>query len=285
MNRHPVRNVALVAKDASPVLQTLGHAMELWFGGQGVGCTTFVFDHAASDFQARLGNADIVIVLGGDGTFVGVARKLAANPRPILGVNLGRVGFLAEVAPDSWKGAFSRMINSGVRLESGMALYYSLLRGGRAVREGLAVNDLVVSRGGPARLVSLALTVDSIRLARLRADGLIVATPTGSTGYTSSARGPLLHPGINAYAVTPICPFMSNFSPMVVAGETRISIAVDAAGPGIYLTVDGQESLELQQGDALRTTGRKDGICFARIDDESYFAKLRSAGFVRDFAE
>ncbi|SBV95121.1 putative inorganic polyphosphate/ATP-NAD kinase [uncultured delta proteobacterium] len=285
MNRHPVRNVALVARDASPLVQTLSHAMEQWFGGQGVTCAAFVFDHAASDFQARLGNADIVIVLGGDGTFVGVARKLAVTPRPILGVNLGRVGFLAEVAPDSWKGAFSRMIDSGVRLESGMALQYSLLRNGKTVWEGLAVNDLVVSRGGPARLVSLALTVDGIRLARLRADGLIVATPTGSTGYTSSARGPLLHPGINAYAVTPISPFMSNFSPMVVAGETRISIAVDAGGPGIYLTVDGQESLELQQGDTLKTTGHKDGICFARIDDESYFAKLRSAGFVRDFAE
>ncbi|MCC8194584.1 MAG: NAD(+) kinase, partial [Deltaproteobacteria bacterium] len=110
-------------------------------------------------------------------------------------------------------------------------------------------------------------------------------TPTGSTGYTSSARGPLLHPGINAYAVTPISPFMSNFSPMVVAGETEFSICVDAAGPGIYLTVDGQESLELQQGDVLETTGSRDRICFARIDDESYFAKLRSAGFLRDFAE
>ena len=285
MKRHPIRNVALVARDASPVVQTLCQSMEQWFSGRGVGCAAFAYDHAEPDFSARLGNADIAIVLGGDGTFVGVARKLAANPRPILGVNLGRVGFLAEVAPDSWKGAFSRMLDSGVRLENGMALQYSLLREGKNLQEGLAVNDLVVSRGGPARLVTLVLAVDGIRLARLRADGLIVASPTGSTGYTSSARGSLLHPGINAYAVTPICPFMSNFSPMVVAGETRLAITVDAAGPGIYLTVDGQESLELQQGDSLRTTGHKDGICFARIDDESYFAKLRSAGFLRDFAE
>jgi len=127
--------------------------------------------------------------------------------------------------------------------------------------------------------------VDGIRLARLRADGLIVATPTGSTGYTSSARGPLLHPGINAYAVTAISPFMSYFSPMVVASETEFSITVDATDPGIYLTIDGQESSELQQGDVLKTTGCKDRVCFARIDEESYFAKLRSAGFMRDFTE
>ncbi len=285
MKRHPVRSVALVARDESPVVASLCHTMSQWFTGQGIACVSLVYDIGWRNIADKLGDADIAVVLGGDGTFVGVARKLASRPRPILGVNLGRVGFLAEVSPDSWKGAFSRMLSNGVALESGMALRFSLERGGAAIQDGLSVNDIVIARGGPARLVSLALTVDDIRLAVLRADGLIIATPTGSTGYTSSAGGPLLHPGINAYAVTPICPFMSNFSPMVVDGETRLSITVDAAGPGIYMTVDGQESQELSQGDTLRVTGMKDGIRFARIDDEGYFAKLRSAGFLRDFAK
>ena len=285
MIRHPIRSIALVARDNEHMVQSLCQTMEQWLSGRGVACVSFVYDHGCTDIAALLGDSDIAVVLGGDGTFVGVARKLAANPRPILGINLGKVGFLAEVAPDSWKGAFSCMLDSGVRLENGMALSYTLLRERTPVQSGLAINDLVVSRGGPARLATLTLTVDGIRLARLRADGLIIATPTGSTGYTSSARGPLLHPGINAYAVTPISPFMSYFSPLVAAGETEFSITVDGGCPGIYLTVDGQESLELRQGDVLRTTGSKDRICFARIDDESYFAKLRSAGFMRDFAE
>lgn len=259
--------------------------MVLWFGDRGVVCDSFVYDYTASDFSRRVEGADIVIVLGGDGTLVSIARKLATAPSPILGVNLGRVGFLAEVMPDLWRDSFARMLEAGVGLERGAVLRYSLFRNGNVLREGLAVNDLVVSRGGPARLAGLALTVDGIRLALLRADGVIVATPTGSTGYSSSARGSLLHPRLNAFSITPICPFMSNFSPMVVSGGTRLSIAVEETGPGIYLTVDGQESLELGAGDALDITGQTDGICFARIDDESYFAKLRSAGIVRDFAE
>lgn len=285
MNRHRIRNVALVARDASPAIAGLRGEMEGWFAARGIGCSSFVYDHADPGFHDRIAGADIVVVLGGDGTFVGVARKLASAPVPVLGVNFGRVGFLAEVAPESWEGAFTRMAETGVRLENGMVLQYSLVRDGKTVESGLAVNDLVVSRGGPARLVSLALTLDDIRLAVVRADGLIVSTPTGSTGYAASAGGSLLHPGLNAFAVTPICPFMSNFSPMVVAGETRLSITVDAAGPGIYFSVDGQESRELRQNDRLETTGLPGGIRFARIDDAGYFAKLRSAGFLRDFAK
>ena len=285
MSRHYIQNVALVCRDRGPVLTALCREMEAWLSERNVGCMTLVHEQASSDLRSAIAGADLVIVLGGDGTFVGLARKVAYDPLPILGVNLGRVGFLAEVAPESWKGAFTRMIETGVRLESGMVLRYSLIRDGVTLWQGLAVNDLVVSRGGPARLVSLVLTLDGIRLAMMRADGLIVSTPTGSTGYASAAGGPLLHPSINAFEITPICPFMNTFSPMVVAGETRLSVMVDASGPGICFSVDGQESQELQQGDRLETTGLRNGIRFARIDDEGYFAKLRSAGFLRDFVE
>ena len=285
MVRQPVKSVVLVARDVGEVVASLRDTMTRWFKERGVACSSFVYSREETDFPGKVGAADVVIVLGGDGTLVSVARNLAPHPRPILGVNLGRVGFLAEVSPETWESFFSRMLEHGVRLEHSAALRYSCVRGEKSLREGLAVNDLVVSRGGPARLVSLALTVDGIRLAQLRADGVIAATPTGSTGYTSSARGPLLHPGLDAFSVTPICPFMSNFSPMVVSGRTRVAIAVREAGPGIYLTVDGQESLEVRLGDVLHVTGETDGICFARIDDEGYFAKLRSAGFVRECAE
>ncbi|MCC8194675.1 MAG: NAD(+)/NADH kinase, partial [Deltaproteobacteria bacterium] len=165
--------MALITRDSGSEVQSLRQAMEQWLGGRGIPCAVIAYEHTDTAIAARAGETDIIIVLGGDGTFVGVARKLAADPRPILGVNLGRVGFLAEIAPDSWKGAFSRMLDIGVRLENGMALGYTLLRDGSPIWSGLAVNDLVVSRGGPARLVSLALTVDGNRLARLRADGLI----------------------------------------------------------------------------------------------------------------
>lgn len=283
MSRLPVRSVALVARDAGEAASSLCREMTPWFAARGVPCAAFVYDHTDTAFFDKVVHRDLVIVLGGDGTVVSVARKLASHPRPIVGVNLGRVGFLAEVSPQNWQTSFSHMLERGIGVDNSTALRYALLRGEDTLMEGLAVNDLVVSRGGPARLASLALHMDGIHMALLRADGLVIGTPTGSTGYTSSAGGPLLQPGLHAFSVTPICPFMNNFSPMVIAGGTRLAITVEAPGPGIYLTVDGQESLELRLGDSLHLTGEANRIHFARIDDESYFAKLRSAGFVRDF--
>ena len=285
VTRYPIASVAFVCNRRSEKVEGLKRAMRQWFEGRGVPCAFFAYDCSAEELLNGAARADIVIVLGGDGSIVSVARKLAAAPKPIIGVNFGRVGFLAEISPDFWESAFSRMLEQGVAIDKSLSLSYALIRGGETVLTGLAVNDLVVSRGGPARLVSLALTVDDMRLAVLRADGLIVASPTGSTGYTGSARGPLLYPGLNAYAVTAICPFMSNFSPLVLDCETRFSITVDEAGSEIYLTVDGQESLEVSTGDTLKVCGKRDGILFARIDTEGYFAKLRSTGFVRDFSQ
>lgn len=283
--RVPVRAVSLCAKGGSSVAEALLVAACRWFSDRGVPCSSFVYSQEDPDFFTHVAGSDVVVVLGGDGTLVSVARRLADSPVPILGVNLGRVGFLAEVPPDAWRDAFSRMLEEGIAVDDGLALAYALIRDGAPVRSGFAVNDLVVSRGGPARLVSLALEVNGQRLAVLRADGLIVSTPTGSTGYTGSARGPLLHPGLDAYAVTAICPFMSNFLPMVVAGETRFSVAVAGPGPEAFLTVDGQEFCQVLQNDVLAVTGRENRIRFARIDEGGYFAKLRFAGFVKDFAE
>ncbi|CAK7035592.1 MAG: NAD kinase [Desulfovibrio sp.] len=285
MSREHVRTIALCSKAESAQAEGLRNAMCRWFSERCVPCVSFVYDHGDPDFFTKIEDVDLILVLGGDGTFISVARRLAANPKPILGVNLGRVGFLAEVPAAGWDIALTGLIANGVSVEKGLVLEYALYREGNVLQSGLAVNDLVVSRGGAARLVSLALTVDGRHLAVLRADGFIVSSPTGSTGYTGSARGPLLHPGLDAYALTPICPFMSNFLPMVVSGETRFSITVEESGSEIYLTVDGQESLRLQEGDSLHVTGKAGGIRFARIDDEGYFAKLRFAGFVRDFSK
>ncbi len=209
--RHPVRSVALLSKDGNVIADDLRAAAASWFARRGVPCQAFAYTAEDQDLASRLQGVDLVVVLGGDGTLVSVTRQLTAAPRPVLGVNLGRVGFLTEICPEAWQDAFEAILREGVLLEKGMALRYNLLRGGTSLVAGIAVNDIVISRGGPARLVSLALTVGGIRLAVLRADGLILSTPTGSTGYTGSARGPLLYPGLEAYAVTPICPFLSNF--------------------------------------------------------------------------
>lgn len=281
--RQPVRSVALLGKARNAVAAELASDAQAWFAARGVSCVSFIYQAEDKEFLTRLGDADLVVVLGGDGTLVSVTRQLAAQPRPVMGVNLGRVGFLTEISPDAWESAFERIIRDGVMVEKGLALHYALVRKGKPLSEGLAVNDIVISRGGPARLVSLELVVEGARLATLRADGLILSTPTGSTGYMGSARGPLLYPGIDAYGVTALCPFLSNFLPMVLPAKTCFTVTVVEAGPEIYMTVDGQEALRLEAGDRLEAYGEPDRVRFARLDGEGYFAKLRSAGFVRDF--
>ncbi|GHV53171.1 NAD kinase [Deltaproteobacteria bacterium] len=291
--RHAIRSVALLGKRGNEVAATLRLSMSRWFARLSIPCVSFTYEHEAKDFFARLtsqakeaglAGMDLVIVLGGDGTFISVARKLVHSPLPLLGVNLGRVGFLAEVPPDSWESDFTRILREGVLLEEGMALRYALVRDGVVKLEGFAVNDLTLSRGAPARLLCLDLLAGGSELIKLRADGIIVSTPTGSTGYGASAGGPLLEPSLSAYIVTPICPFMTSFPPLVVSGKTAFCITVGEGGRDSYLTVDGQEWLLLREGDSLHITGEEKGVYFAKIHAASYFTRLHDAGFVRDFA-
>ncbi len=278
--RHAVKSVAIVGKAARPEIQALGLTMRGWLRERGVGAMFCSFGGPEDILCPELLAADVVAVLGGDGTFIAVARQLP-QPRPLLGVNFGRVGFLADLRPENWEQGFTRLLEEGARLEWGLGLSCTLLRDGQEVAASLAVNDVVVTRGALARLVGLDISVDGVFLSSLRADGLIVSTPTGSTGYTGSARGPLLYPSLNAYALTPICPFMSNFLPLVLDGGKTVSVTVRESGPELFMTVDGQELFPLFQGDTLEVRGKEEGVCFARLGEEAdYFAKLRQVGLV-----
>jgi NAD+ kinase len=224
-------------------------------------------------------DAGLILVLGGDGTFIAVARRCLDRGVPVGGVNFGRVGFLNELTPENCVDVLARTLDSGPATEKHMTLRYTLSRGNGEQLRGEAVNDVVLTRGRVARLCSLRLSVNGRSFVGLRSDGLIFSTPIGSSGYCGSAGGPLMAPDINAYAVTAICPYLNSFHPLMLCPETRFSVLVEEPSPDIYLTVDGQESRHVAGGDVLEVCGLRERLITADFGAAGYFERLLQRGF------
>ncbi len=277
-----IQYVYLVTKAEHTAALELAAAIREWLVARGVAAD--VFENGKAPWQradlSRPGG--LVLVLGGDGTMLSVARRLVGTDVPVLGVNMGRVGFLTEVTVDSWQEQLARMLDGHVTLTRRIALRCTVERGGHQVYSGVAVNDLVVHRGALARVIKLDLFVQGERLGALRADGLIVSSPTGSTGYAVSANGPLVHPDLDAYSVTPICPFLNALKPFVLCGDMELGITILDTDTDLFLTQDGQDGVVLKSGDRISITRAKQGLLYAELGCASYFTRLRTRGFYKD---
>jgi NAD+ kinase len=194
--------------------------------------------------------AQLVIVLGGDGTLLSVARALGERRVPILGVNLGTLGFLTEVALDELFAALDRVLRGEFSVEPRMRLDVRAHRGEQALGRFLALNDAVLTKADLARMIDLETRADGAIVTTYHADGLIVATPTGSTAYSLSAGGPIVLPDLEAFLLTPICPHALSQRPLVLRASAKIEITVSSRDD-VQLTVDGQEGLVLRQGDCI----------------------------------
>lgn len=191
--------------------------------------------------------ADLLVVLGGDGTILRAAALLNAKPTPVLGVNLGRVGFLADVLPDEAIAALREAIEGRGRIVTRMLLEVTLPDG----RTSRVLNDVVIHWGGIARLIDLGIIMGDGREMEVRADGLIVATPMGSSAYSYAAGGPLLHPGIEGILLTPICPYAGLKRPLLVPADFKIELVL-RKGEEFVLTLDGHTMARLQTGQSVR---------------------------------
>lgn len=227
-------------------------------------------------------HADLLVCVGGDGTIIRLARRMVGSPVPLVGVNLGRVGFLAELDLENWRECLDKALTDGFGLEKRLALEYSIERDDGEKTSGYAVNDVVISRGGLARLLELNLAIDGQTLQYLRADGLIISTPTGATAYSSSAGGPMLQPDMRAYSIAAICPFINKMLPMVLGENNIFTAKVRETGAKPFVTVDGQELFELKCGDVISVRALPEAVTFARFGISGYISKLRSSGFVTD---
>jgi NAD+ kinase len=210
-------------------------------------------------------SADAVLVLGGDGTLLNVARKLGGRPIPVMGINYGRLGFLADFTPEQFKPRFEEMLRSGMVITRRSILLASVLPAeslalrftdtaevANAARfAATALNDAVITAGPPFRMIDLALSADSETAVRYSGDGVIVATASGSTAYNVSAGGPILNPDVDAICITPICPPSLSFRTVVVSMKTTVQITATRVNAGTTLTCDGQVSTELKAGERI----------------------------------
>lgn len=186
--------------------------------------------------------SDLVLVLGGDGTFLSAARLAAPKDKPVLGVNVGNLGFLAEYESHEWEQALDDLFAARSRIEPRMMV--SCAADGEP--RGCGLNDVVITKSALARMVSMELLVDGESVSRFSADGLIVSTPVGSTAYNLSAGGPIVQPSEDVLIITPICPHQLNFRPLVVPPDTEITLVVETQREQGYLTIDGQVGWPLE---------------------------------------
>jgi NAD+ kinase len=276
------RHAAIVgkfqARGIRPVLEEVAHFL--------MGCgleVSFERDTAAAtgvtDFEAlspeQVGQrCDIAVVVGGDGTMLGIARELARWNVPLVGINQGRLGFITDVPFDQYKQALAPMLAGDYEEEQRSMLEGDVWRDGERIYEGLSMNDVVVSRGATASMVELRVDVDDEFVANIRADGLIVASPTGSTAYALSAGGPILHPGIGGWIVVPIASHTLSNRPIVLPdrGEVRIGIV---AGKDVSANFDMHNLASLLHGDEVHVRRSAFKVRFLHPRGWSYYATLR----------
>lgn len=231
-------------------------------------------DLAVED-EALLADGDLLVVLGGDGTILSAAR-LAAGRVPILGVNMGGFGFLAEVALDELPAAIDRVTAGASSIDERAMLSAEIADGETVRRRCVALNDMVVAKTGVARLVRVAIWVNGEHLSTYPADGVIVATPTGSTAYSLSAGGPIVHPQVDVIVVTPICPHTLTARPVVVSGGAAVTVEPLEASDDTQLSVDGQESFPLRDGERVIVRRADVRARLVRLRAPSFYSILRT---------
>lgn len=230
--------------------------------------------------EQAIEGADLVIVFGGDGSILRTARLLDGNAPPLLGINTGHLGFLADIPKSEIIPALERILLKGEYIiESRMRLRPTVLKNGKALPMTDVLNDAVLTAGPLARMVEFQISVDGRNIGTFRADGLIVATPTGSTAYSLSAGGPLVMPGLEVMLVNPICPHTLSNRPIVISSQSEVEAVIypDAHGEDrrILLTLDGQQGCELEVQDSVRIVHSPDPIRLVRPNETDYFEILR----------
>jgi len=222
-------------------------------------------------------HSELVIVLGGDGTLLKVARIAHSHGVPILGVNLGNLGFLTETTLEDLYPTLQSTLNGECEIEHRMLLNASLWRDGKKIQDFNVLNDIVINKGALARIVNLTLQVNDQPMTSYRADGLIIATPTGSTAHSLSAGGPIIHPSMQAFVLSPICPFALTNRPIVVPDTSRIKVqlAKRHEDEDVRITLDGQMGCDMKSGDILEAEKAQVSVKLIQAPGKNYYQTLR----------
>jgi NAD+ kinase len=283
----PISRVGIVAKHrveaAGPVLTDL--AAWLQARGLSVICDVDTAQLAGGPRNIRTTTkedlpraCDLIVLLGGDGTLIGMARRIAraAVDVPIAGVNFGSLGFLTEITLDELYPSLQALLDGTAEIEERMMLRAQTVRDGQIHAQELVLNDVVITKAALSRIIELAVSVGDKPVMRVRADGLIVATPTGSTAYNLAAGGPIVHPVVDAILLTPIAPHMLTNRPLMVAATSEIAVEPDMNGNDeVFVTFDGQSGHALQSGDVVAICRAQKPLRLVRASSRTYFDVLR----------
>jgi len=278
-----MKRVAIVAKMHDPRCQVVAGELVTWLKARGV--PPLVEAHLAHHLglpdgiekEAIADQADLVVVLGGDGTLISAARLIGGRNIPILGVNLGSLGFLTEITLDELYPIVEDCLQGEYSVSERMMLDSTVLRSGEEIARHQVLNDIVINKGALARIIDLETLVNSHHLTTFKADGLIISTPTGSTGYSLSAGGPIIHPAMNCLVITPICPHTLTNRPIVVADDALINITVKSLeDEDIFLTLDGQVGVELKSGDMIMVRRAQHCSRLVSSKTRNFFEVLRT---------
>jgi NAD+ kinase len=273
--------VGIVAKPDAPQAAAVLGRLVTWLTARGLTValekeTAALVPRAVAVRKEDLpGHADFLIVLGGDGTLLSMARAVGDQGTPILGVNFGGLGFLTATTLEEMYSAIELLLAGQLAIEGRMMLAARVRRGGVALAEHIALNDVVILKSAMSRIIDLAVSIEGRHATSYRADGLIISTPTGSTAYGLSAGGPILFPTMDAIVLTPVCSHTLTNRPIVLPGGHRLEVTL-SADQQVMLTLDGQVGIELQQGDIVEVRQAAARIQLVRFPQKDFFSVLRT---------
>ncbi len=263
--------IAVVAKRDSATAEQTAREVVQWIERRD---GRAVLVESVEEISKQEPRADLVIVLGGDGTLLAAARSLEA-PLPILGVNLGRLGFLTEIGRHELYPTLVEVLAGRYAVEERSLMELELRRANGAVESFRLFNDAVVAKSALSRIIELTLSVDDELVATYRSDGLIISTPTGSTAYNLSAGGPIVHPTLPVAVLTPICPHTLSLRPIVVPDSSTVEVVLDTEREEVFLTIDGQEGTQLGYRDTLRLRRAELVVRLVKVSGRSFYDSLR----------
>lgn len=273
--------MGLVLKRGAPHAPETARDVVAWLEAEGIGALAEpecgellgVPTTSKADMFRR---ADAILILGGDGTFLATARHAAEREVPIVGVNLGSLGFLTEIAREDLRATLLASLAGEVAVDRRRMIRAQVHRSDGGTETYQALNDAVLSRGALGRTVDIEAHIDGDFLASFKADGVILSTPTGSTAYSLSAGGPLVHPSVRVLVIAPICPHTLSVRPLVIDDGARLEFRQPSSRDQLLLTLDGQETITLGHDDAIEVTRSPNVACLVRAPELSFYDLLRT---------
>lgn len=260
--------IGIISKPFDPVSEGTADELCTFLEAQGIG--------VVQDIPIIAEQADLIIVVGGDGSILNTARTFVDNNIPILGINLGRLGFLADISVGKMFDVVTQVLAGEFTKEERCLLSCQVEQDGQIIYQSVALNDAVINRQDVLKMIEFDVYIDGKFVNNQRADGLIITTPTGSTAYALSSGGPIMHPGVNAIGLVSICPHTMSHRPLLVPGDSEVVVRVKDTSEGVSLHIDGQESFPIMPGQEIRVRQHGSFVHLLHPKDYDYFEIIRS---------